>query len=156
MSGVWDLGEDSRSSYCGVCSFCLESSTGFVATRQNSPAKRKPRVLRKNQTNRRRKPLPIRPLPNTSSHISTCSIAPANNPSPRGELARSLSMAERAIGDILATGDRDFLVRNSGEQVKPPPVLCLCVPPSATPDSLIGAVRGRIVAPLLVASSFFF
>ena len=26
-------------------------------------------------------------------------------------------MAERAIGDILATGDRDFLVRNSGEQV---------------------------------------
>ncbi|XP_039780794.1 probable nucleoredoxin 1-2 [Panicum virgatum] len=27
-------------------------------------------------------------------------------------------MAERAIGDILATGDRDFLVRNSGEQVK--------------------------------------
>jgi len=49
------------------------------------------------------------------------------------------------IGAILAAGDRDFLVRNSGEQVKPPPVLCLCVPPSATPDSLIGAVRGRIV-----------
>ena len=65
------------------------------------------------------------------------------------------------IGAILAAGDRDFLVRNSGEQVKPSPVLCLWRS-SLLParwswrGSLIGAVRGRIVAPLLVASSFFF
>jgi len=56
------------------------------------------------------------------------------------------------IGAILAAGDRDFLVRNSGEQVKPSPVLCLWRS-SLLParwswrGSLIGAVRGRIVCP---------
>jgi hypothetical protein len=111
----------------------------------------------------------LTPISCSTPPLLSCACSSAAfraNPSARPASARRMAEAGPTtngggIGAILAAGDRDFLVRNSGEQVKPPPSLSLLS--SLLPlggrgaDSLIGAVRGRIVCPWLVAySSFFF